>query len=131
MTIDLADIVEPVELVFAALLFEYVDADAVLASVQRMLKTGGSLTTVVQLLQDDVPDETPSPFTSLQSLASYLRPVSPEFLCERAIANGFRFGESCVASTKTKSFQVQSWRWPGTGVVTDVCCDATHSLSKA
>lgn len=122
--------VEPIDLVFAALLFEYVDADVVLASVQRLLRPRGILTTVVQLPQVDVPDVTPSPFASLQSLASCLRLVSPEFLCERAIANGFISGESFVAATMTKSFQVQHWRWLGTGIVTAVCCDAPHSFSK-
>ena len=102
--------IAPVDLVFAALLFEYVDADAVLASVGRLLKSGGCVTTVVQLPHADAPAATPSPFTSLQSLASCLRLVSPDFLRERAAALGLTEVESVqVTSLGGKSFQVQTF----------------------
>jgi SAM-dependent methyltransferase len=86
--------VAPVDLVYAALLFEYVDADAVLASVSRLLKPSGCLVTVVQLPNADGPTVTPSPFISLQSLTTCLRLVSPEFLRERAVAHGLTQVES-------------------------------------
>ena len=102
--------IAPVDLVFAALLFEYVDADAVLASVGRLLKSGGFLATVVQVPQADGPTVTPSPFISLQSLTLCLRLVSPEFLSERAAAHGLSEVESVrVTSLGGKSFQVQSF----------------------
>ncbi len=102
--------IAPVDLVYAALLFEYVAADAVLASVVRLLKSGGFLTTVVQLPHADGPTVTPSPFTSLQTLTSCLRLVSPEFLRERAAAHDLTEVESVrVISLGGKSFQVQSF----------------------
>jgi len=102
--------IAPVDLVYAALLFEYVDADAVLASVVCLLKSDGFLMTVVQLPNVDVPDVTPSPFASLQSLASCIRLVSPDFLQERAGAHGLTEVESVrVTSLGGKSFQVQTF----------------------
>ena len=102
--------IAPVDLVFAALVFEYVNADAVLASVGRLLKSGGFLTTVVQLPHTDGPAVTPSLFTSLQSLSPYLRLLSPETLRERAATHGLTEVESVrVTSLGGKSFQVQSF----------------------
>ena len=102
--------IAPVDVVFAALLFEYVETDAVLASVVRLLKSGGFLTTVVQLPSADAPTVTPSPFASLQSLSPYLRLLSPETLRERAATHGLTQVESRpVASLVGKSFQVQKF----------------------
>ncbi|TXT24198.1 MAG: type 11 methyltransferase [Planctomycetota bacterium] len=102
--------IAPVDLVFAALLFEYVETDAVLESVRRLLKPGGCLTTVVQLPHTDAPTVTPSPFINLQSLGSCLRLVSPEFLRERAAAHSLTETESVrVTSLGGKSFQGQSF----------------------
>lgn len=100
----------PVDLVFAALLFEYVETDAVLASVRRLLNSRGLLTTVVQLPSVDGPTVTPSPFASLQSLSPCLRLLSPETLRDRAAVHGLSEVEcERVASPGGKSFQVQTF----------------------
>ena len=100
----------PVDLVFAALLFEYVDADPVLKSVRRFLNPAGRLVTVVQLPWTDGPAVTPSPFTSLQSLSPCMQLVSPESLRERAAAHGFSEVDSKqITSTGGKAFQVQNF----------------------
>lgn len=102
--------IAPVDLVYAALLFEYVETDAVLASVHRLLKSGGCLTTIVQLPHADGPTVTPSPFASLQSLSRCLCLLSPETLRERAAVHGLTEVESVrVTSPGGKSFQVQTF----------------------
>ena len=62
----------PVELVFAGLLFEYVDAEAVLAKIRAMLCPGGTLLTVVQLPSTAISEITPSQFASLGALSSVI-----------------------------------------------------------
>lgn len=52
----------PVELVYAGLLFEYVDLDAALRRIRPMLAIGGTLVTVVQLPAAAIPEVTPSPY---------------------------------------------------------------------
>jgi hypothetical protein len=101
----------PVDLVFAALLFEYVDVDLVLQRIRSLLKAGGLLGTVVQLPQATSPAVTPSPFASLQALAAILQLVPPERLRSRAQAHGYEEIESrWVESPAGKRFQVQVFR---------------------
>jgi len=97
----------PVELVFAALLFEYVDADAVLARIRPMLRPDGSLLTVLQLPTAAIPEVTPSPFPSLGALASVMRLVPPELVRHSAAAHGYReIDAQIVAAAGGKRFQV-------------------------
>ena len=81
----------PVDLVFAGLIFEYVDVEKVLPKVRSMLGPGGALVTVLQLPSESVPEITPSPFTSLDALSPVMHLVSPEDL-ERS-ARGHRYLE--------------------------------------
>jgi hypothetical protein len=76
----------PVELVFAGLLFEYVDAEAVLARIRAMLCPGGTLLTVVQLPSTRIAEITPSQFASLGALAPVMRLVPPKLLMQLAAA---------------------------------------------
>ncbi len=100
--------VPPVDLVFAALLFEYVDTDFVLKTVHHLLKPTGRLVTVLQLSQTDAPIVTPSPFVRLQSLSSCLRLVPPEFLRERAVTHGLvEVASERLTAHGGKSFQLQ------------------------
>src|SRR5262245_48962892 len=102
--------VDPVELVYAGLLFEYVDVAKVLATTRPMLCPAGVLVTVLQLL-GSVPDVTPSPYTSLSALSSALHLVSPQRL--RQLAEKVSFGfieEKIVQAEGGKRFQVQSFR---------------------
>ena len=102
---------EPVELVFAALLFEYVEPDVILRTIHRLLKSNGRLVTVVQLPKADGPAVTPSPFTSLQSLSSCLRLVPPDLLRQQAAAQSLSLATSeQVVLQSGKSFQVQTFQ---------------------
>ncbi len=101
--------IAPVDLVFAALLFEYVNAEVVLKSLHRLLKPGGCLVSVVQIYHADAPAVTPSPFPSLQSLTSCLKMVSPEVLRKQAAIHELTQVESVLATSLVgKSFQVQT-----------------------
>jgi hypothetical protein len=101
---------EPVDLVFAALVLEHVEPRAVLERVGDWLAPRGTLTTVLQLPSAAVDEITPSPFTSLARLAPRLRLVPPERLAELAARRGLRALDArTVTATGGKSFAVQSF----------------------
>jgi hypothetical protein len=79
----------PVELAYAALLFEYVEVPVVLARLAVLVVPGGVLGTVVQLPNPTVPVVTPSPYTSLGALSERLRLVPPDQLRAWALRVGF------------------------------------------
>jgi SAM-dependent methyltransferase len=103
----------PVELIYAALILEYVNVDATFLHLHRLLSPGGTLVTVIQLSNADIAAVTPSPYSSLQSLESIMRLIAPEFLTEDARRN-------CLTQTSSstrqapggKRFQVQTFRVP-------------------
>jgi SAM-dependent methyltransferase len=101
----------PVELVFAGLVLEYVDVEAVLQKVRPLLIAGGVLGTVVQLSDSASAAITPSPFPSLQALAAIMRLVPPLRLTDLAGRHGYREVESrAQESPGGKRFQVQTFR---------------------
>jgi predicted TPR repeat methyltransferase len=101
---------EPVDLVFAALVLEYVDAVPVLERIGEWLAPHGTLTTVVQLASADAAEITPSPYTSLARLAPRLRLISPERLAQLAARSGLRALDArTVTVTGGKRFAVQSF----------------------
>jgi len=101
----------PVELVFAGLLFEYVDVETVLARIRPMLCPGGTLLTVVQLPSTAIPEITPSPFGSLSALSSVMRLVAPDLLRQYAMAHGYCETEAqTVEAAGGKTFRVQAFR---------------------
>jgi predicted TPR repeat methyltransferase len=101
---------EPVDLVFAALVLEYVELESVLERICGWLAPRGTLTTVLQLPGAEAPEITPSPFTSLARLAPRLRLVSPERLVRLAAGSGLRASDTRTATaTGGKRFAVQSF----------------------
>jgi SAM-dependent methyltransferase len=105
---------EPVDLVFAALVLEYVDVDAVIARTRAMLGEEGALVTVVQLPGPLSAKVTPSPFASLQSLAGVMRLVPPDEVRQAALSQGYIEIESgIVTSAGGKQFQVQVFNATG------------------
>ena len=102
---------EPVDLVYAALIFEYVDAAWTLATLQRNCKAGGTLAILLQLHDRGQQAVSPSPYRSLSSLAPVLRLVSPPELASKAAAAGFVAAESrTIAPDSGKRFQLQTFR---------------------
>jgi cyclopropane fatty-acyl-phospholipid synthase-like methyltransferase len=100
----------PVDLVFAALVLEYVEPGAVLERIRAWLAPHGTLTTVLQLPSAEADEITPSPFTSLARLAPRLRLLSPEQLARLAARSGFQALEArTVAASGGKRFAMQSF----------------------
>jgi SAM-dependent methyltransferase len=102
---------QPVELVFAGLVLEYVDVETVLRRVYALLVTGGVLGTVVQLPHPASAPVTPSPVPSLQALAMVMGLVPPVLLTDLAGRHGYSELESRVEESHAgKQFQVQAFR---------------------
>jgi SAM-dependent methyltransferase len=101
----------PVELVFAALVFEYVDVKAVLTKIRAMLCPGGTLLTVVQLPSATIAEITPSRFSSLGALSSVMHLVPPELLGRLAASEGYHeTGAQTLEAAGGKKFHVQAFR---------------------
>jgi len=103
--------IAPVDLIHAALLFEYVDVERTLARLAAICNRGGTLGTVLQLPAAGRAPVTPSPFPSLQQLAPFMHLVAPWELESHALRAGFRLEESDkVVSSAGKAFAVQRFR---------------------
>ncbi len=101
---------EPVDLVFAGLIFEYVDTTKLLKQALSMLANGGRLVSVVQL-PSSIEEVTPSPYTTLKSISSMLHVVSPDRLTALAKEAGFDIeAERVVTASGGKAFQVSAFR---------------------
>jgi SAM-dependent methyltransferase len=83
------DRIEPVDLIYAALVLEYVDPVPVLRNLKSLCRPNGILATVLQLPSDRAASISDSPFTSLQGLAPAMHLVSPEVLTGTARDAGF------------------------------------------
>jgi SAM-dependent methyltransferase len=102
---------EPVELIFAALLFEYVDVAATLASLKRHCRPAGMLATVVQLPHRDHGAISPSPYKSLDLLAPVMRLIAPADLSRLATAAGFHAVDSeSIELPSGKQFSLQTFQ---------------------
>jgi trans-aconitate methyltransferase len=101
---------ECVELVYAALFFEYVDAARVLDKLRAWLERGGALVTVLQMPSDAIADVTPSPYTSLERLAPAMRLLAPQDLAALAAVRGYRLlGAEIATASGRKRFAVQTF----------------------
>lgn len=98
----------PVDLLFAGLVLEYVDVEAVIAKLPALLTANGRLVTVLQLPSASQREISPSPFTSIQAIREIIRLVPPPRLLQAAVAQGFvQLASQTVASVSGKEFQVQ------------------------
>ena len=69
---------EQVDLVFTALIFEYLDYISGLSSIKRFIKPGGYLSVILQLPNETISAVSPSPYASLSKLNGFLKLVPPE-----------------------------------------------------
>ncbi len=101
----------PVDLLFAGLLFEYVNLAPTLRNLRSVLTPGGVLVAVLQLPNDAVEEVTPSPYASLTTLAPLMRLVAPGELVQAAATLGFeQIGDQIVPTPGGKQFAVVSLR---------------------
>jgi SAM-dependent methyltransferase len=99
------------DLVHAALVFEYVDWAALLQQVAVALRPAGMLSVVLQRPSPDQPAVTPSPFSSLQSLASIFRFVDPGALAVQARSNRLEaVSQRTEVLSSGKAFEVIRFR---------------------
>jgi SAM-dependent methyltransferase len=102
---------QPVDLIYAALVFEYVDVARTMRALSRCCVHDGVLATVVQLPHETKSSVTPSPFSSLQRLSPVMQLIEPDALATRASDAGFTLEDSTViTSPGDKQFAVQIFR---------------------
>ena len=102
---------KPVDMIYAALLFEYVDVGVALASLQRHCRPGGLLATLIQLAHRDHDVVSPSPYKSLNLLASVMKLIAPAELARLAVATGFTVAErELIELPSGKQFSLQTFR---------------------
>jgi SAM-dependent methyltransferase len=97
---------EPVDLVFAGLVFEYTQLDQALDSVSRLLYHGGSLYALVQMPADGMATVTPSPYAdALGVVVEAFRYIPPRTLIEMAAQHNLTLVEQKIITLDSgKSF---------------------------
>lgn len=73
--------IDPVSMVFAGLVFEYLDVAAALRNIARCLNPGAILLSVLQLPSPESPPVTATRYKSLERLATIMNLVSPSEFC--------------------------------------------------
>jgi hypothetical protein len=102
------DGIAPVDLIYAALVLEYVDPVPVLHNLGSLCCPSGVLATVLQLPSDKVSPVSESPFASLNELAPALHLLSPDTLTNCATASGFVLESSRkIVLSSGKEFALQ------------------------
>ena len=103
--------ISPVDLLFAALVFEYIDVEIVIPKIHSMLRPGGAVITVLQLPSATLPDITPTEYTKLNAVSSVMKLIVPDKLERVFSACGFHQIDSWRAKVPGgKGFQVQNFR---------------------
>ena len=104
---------EPVDFIYAALVFEYVELIPTLRNLKAVCRPNGVLAVVLQLPSESAAPVSPSPFTSLLSLAPAMNLVPPCDFLASASALGFEPLSSHQNSLPSgKEFVVQVFRVP-------------------
>jgi SAM-dependent methyltransferase len=102
--------IAPVDLIYAALVLEYVEPEAVVRNLYSLCRPQGVLATVLQLPAPDSP-VSESPYTSLQALAPAMHLVSAERLTACAAAAGFApLSQGRITLSSGKAFALQAFR---------------------
>ena len=105
------DRIQPVALIYAALVLEYVDPVTVLRNLNALCSPEGILATVLQLPSDQAAAISDSPFDSLKGLAPAMHLVSPGILTAAARDAGFTPQASRqIALSSGKTFAAQVFR---------------------
>jgi len=105
---------EPVELIYAALILEYTNTVATLATLKRNLRPGGTLAAILQLAHPQQHAITPSDYRTLKALSSAFKLVVPADLSAQASAAGFEFVDSSAIDLPSgKRFQLQTFKLLG------------------
>jgi hypothetical protein len=110
MRADLPNL-QPVELVYAALIFEYVDVAVALRSISKLCEPNGLLAVVLQLPKQGSDAVTNSPFLSLKELSTIMNLVPPdEFRASAEAANFVCQTQKTITLQSGKQFSFQIFR---------------------
>lgn len=102
---------DPVDLLYAALVLEYVDLARTIDILGRHCNRNGVLAVLFQLPHETIDHVSPSPYTSLQLLAPGMQLISREDLRRQAMHAGFAPEHSRMAvSTGGKRFCIDEFR---------------------
>lgn len=97
----------PVHMVYAALVFEYVNTKKALRNLRGLCLPNGIFAVVLQLPMRGVANVSPSPFRSLKTLSSIMQLVVPEEFRAATAEEGFCFlSEKVVALESGKQFSL-------------------------
>jgi trans-aconitate methyltransferase len=100
----------PVDLLFAALVLEYVDLPPTMGNLRRLCTPGGTLVVILQAPSSDMEAVSASPYKSIQLLAPMLRPLDQEYVHQEAAAAGFLPASSRIVELRSgKRFVVLSF----------------------
>ena len=101
----------PVDLLFAALILEYVDVPMTMSSLQTVCTPGGALVIILQAASSSLEAVSPSPYKSIRLLAPAMRLLDQADVQNQAIAAGFSLASSRVVNLQSgKRFIVLSFR---------------------
>lgn len=104
-------VLEPVDLIYAALIFEYVNVAAALRNLLSICREAGHLVAVLQLPSSTQPAITPTAAHNLMGLTAAMNLVDPLALEEAACGIGFALRESArVTSSKGKQFTMHLYQ---------------------
>lgn len=102
---------EPVDLIYVALVLEYVDLQQAIGALQRHCKPDGILAVLSQLPHETLTHVSPSPYTSLQLLSPIMQLVTREELTLQARQAGFvTEHSSTVVAGGGKQFSLDAFR---------------------
>jgi SAM-dependent methyltransferase len=108
-----APLFDPVDLIYAALVLEYVDVPAALRTLRRHCRSTGLLATLTQLPNQSQGPVSPSPYKSLEKLRPAMRLVANEHLVCEAMRAGFslhREQPKVVATPAGKQFALHTFQ---------------------
>ena len=108
----LTSLFEPVDFIYAALIFEYVDIARAMSVLRHHCKPKGVLAVLSQVPHETLPEVTPSPYSSLRLLEPGMHLLSHEGLQRHATQAGFTPEDSRnVLSPGGKQFTVETFRF--------------------
>jgi ubiquinone/menaquinone biosynthesis C-methylase UbiE len=103
----------PVDIIYAALVFEYVDIEKVFKKLNNMLSENGLLVTVLQL-PSHLPEISKTPFKSLKSLSKIMKIVNVDDFKKKALKNNLEVrSKKIIELDSGKLFEIIEFKKKG------------------
>lgn len=97
------------DLIHAALIFEYIDVDALLIKISRWLKPNGILSVVLQMPCKDSALVSESPFQSVKILLPIIKLIEPKIFIKKAKKNGLLLSKETEIKLSTGKRFIHSY----------------------